>query len=46
MFNLTSDKPSIYVRYKGILQIWSNSRSAQSITSLKATRYQLTIKVS
>ena len=45
MFNPTSDKLLAYVRYKEILQVWSNSESAQSITGLEATRYQSTNKV-
>ena len=45
MFNLTSNEPLLYIRYKKILQSWSNLRSAQSITGLKATRYQLTSRV-
>ena len=40
MFNLTSDKPLIYIRCKRILQVWSNLRSAQSITGLRVTKCQ------
>ena len=45
MINPTSDKLLAYVRYKEILQTQSNSGLAQSITDLRATRYQSTSKV-
>ena len=45
IFNPTSDELLAYVRYKEILQAWSNSESAQSITGLGVTRCQFTSKV-
>ena len=45
MFNPTSDGSLAHVRCKGILQTWSDSESAQSITGLETTRCQPTSKV-
>ena len=46
MFNPISDRSLVHVRYKGILEVWSNSESAQFIIGLEVTRYQLTSGVS
>ena len=46
MFNPTSNRSLVHVRYKEILEIWSNSESAQSIIGLEVTRCQLTSGVS
>ena len=46
MFNPTSDRSLAHVRYKGILEVWSNSELAQSIIGLGLTRCQLTNGVS
>jgi len=45
IFNLTSDKLLTHIRYKRILQIWSNLRSAQSIIGLRVTKCQFTSNV-
>ena len=45
MFNPTSDELLVYIRYKRILQVCSDSRSAQSIINLGTTRCQLTNRV-
>ena len=46
IFNLTSNKLLLYIRYKNILEAQSNSELAQFITGLEVTRCQPTSKVS
>ena len=45
MFNPTNDELLVYIKYKEILQIQSNSESAQSIIGLEVIRCQPTSKV-